>query len=155
MNAAIKYWLGPVLVLLLVAGTSYILGRQSRPAEELVVAASSTVANPTVTVNVAPAPNTSANVIDDIQQSLAQVAAPTTATSGAKAPSVAATDQLININTAGIAELDKLPGIGPKYAQAIIDYRNQNGPFVRIDDLVKVKGIGPKTLEKLRSLVTI
>jgi len=61
----------------------------------------------------------------------------------------------ININTAGVAELDSLPGIGPAKAQAIIDYRDQNGPFRSVDDLVNVPGIGAKTLETIRDQITV
>lgn len=61
----------------------------------------------------------------------------------------------ININTASLAELVTLPGIGPVKAQAIIDYRNQNGPFRAVDDLLKVSGIGPKTLETIRDKITV
>ena len=61
----------------------------------------------------------------------------------------------INVNTAPVAELISLPGIGPKKAQAIILYREAHGPFQTVDDLIQVKGIGPKTLEKLRPLVTV
>ncbi len=61
----------------------------------------------------------------------------------------------ININTAGVSELDSLPGIGPSKAQAIIDYRNQNGPFRSVDDLVNVPGIGAKILETIRDLITV
>ncbi len=61
----------------------------------------------------------------------------------------------ININTASPAELDKLPRIGPKVAQRIIDYRKEHGLFKRIEDLMKVKGIGEKTFAKLKDLVTV
>ncbi|WP_172249680.1 ComEA family DNA-binding protein [Saccharibacillus deserti] len=55
----------------------------------------------------------------------------------------------IHINTADAAGLMELPGIGAKKAQAILDYRSQNGPFRSVTDIVKVKGIGPKMLEKM------
>ena len=59
----------------------------------------------------------------------------------------------VNINQADLAQLETLPGIGAKKAQAIIDYRTANGSFHSLEDLGKVKGIGPKMLEKLRDLV--
>jgi len=61
----------------------------------------------------------------------------------------------ININTAGLEELDSLPDIGPTKAQAIIDYRTQNGLFVQIEDIMKVPGIGEITFEKIKDLITI
>ena len=58
----------------------------------------------------------------------------------------------VNINTANIETLAKnIKGVGVKKAQAIVQYRKTHGPFKRIDDLVKVKGIGPKLLEKNRA----
>lgn len=62
---------------------------------------------------------------------------------------------LVNINRGTKAEFDSLTGIGPVIASRIISYRNQNGPFMSIDDLLKVSGIGTKTLEKIRSRLTI
>ncbi len=61
----------------------------------------------------------------------------------------------ININTATKTEFEKLPNIGPKKAERIIKYRLEHGDFKRIEDLVKVKGIGKKTLEKLRPHITL
>ena len=64
--------------------------------------------------------------------------------------------QRININLAS-AELMAcaLPGIGSVKAQAIVDYRNQNGPFHRADELMKVTGIGSVTYQGIRDLVTV
>ncbi len=61
----------------------------------------------------------------------------------------------VNVNTAAAQELESLPGIGPTKAQAIIDYRTQNGPFRIIDDLLNVPGIGARTLEDIRGRITV
>ncbi len=61
----------------------------------------------------------------------------------------------VNINTASKDELDSLPGIGEKKAELIIEYREKNGKFKSLKDIVKVKGIGEKTYEKLEPLITI
>jgi len=70
-------------------------------------------------------------------------------------PSPLAGDELVNINTASLEELDKLPGIGRTTAQKIIDYREENGPFVSIEEIVNVSGIGPATFEEIRDLITV
>ena len=61
----------------------------------------------------------------------------------------------ININTASLDELSKLPGLGEKKAQTIIEYRNTNGLFKAIEDITNVSGIGTATYEKLKELITI
>lgn len=61
----------------------------------------------------------------------------------------------ININIAGLEELDSLPGIGPAKAQAIIDYRAANGLFLAIEDITKVSGIGDATYNNLKDLITV
>ena len=66
-----------------------------------------------------------------------------------------ATTEKININTASAEELDKLPGIGPSIAKAIIDYRTTNGPFKQIEDINDVKGIGDALFEKIKEQITV
>lgn len=61
----------------------------------------------------------------------------------------------VNINTADAQQLAALPGIGDTLAQRIIDYRQENGAFTSIDGLDNVKGIGTKTIEKLRPYATV
>ncbi|UOP00761.1 ComEA family DNA-binding protein [Kingella potus] len=61
----------------------------------------------------------------------------------------------VNINTATAEELKALPGIGQAKAQAIVDYRKENGAFKSVDDLKKVKGIGDGILGKLKDQATV
>ena len=61
----------------------------------------------------------------------------------------------INLNTATQAQLEALPGVGAKAAQRILDYRKQNGPFKKIEDLMNVKGFGEKTFLKLKPSLTV
>ena len=72
------------------------------------------------------------------------------------APGTRETDlaRLIDVNTASEAELDLLPGIGPKRAAAIVEERRHAGAFRSLDDLQRVHGIGPRTVEGLRGLAT-
>jgi len=62
---------------------------------------------------------------------------------------------LININTADAKQLESLPRVGPKMAARILEYRKANGSFKRIQDLMKVKGVGPKIFEKLQNLISV
>ena len=62
---------------------------------------------------------------------------------------------LVNLNSATADDLDRLPGVGPSTAKAIIDHRTRNGPFASVDDLLKVKGIGPAKLAEIRPWVRV
>jgi competence protein ComEA len=62
---------------------------------------------------------------------------------------------LINLNLAGAPELEQLPGIGPATAKKIVEYRDSHGPFLSVEDLLNVSGIGPAKLEQIRDFVTV
>lgn len=62
---------------------------------------------------------------------------------------------VVNINSASIEELDTLPGVGEATAQAIVDEREQNGPFASIEDIQRVSGIGEKKFENLKDLICV
>ncbi|MFP1684502.1 ComEA family DNA-binding protein [Alloalcanivorax sp. C16-1] len=74
-------------------------------------------------------------------------ATPTTAASPATAP--------INLNTASAEQLQQLRGIGPAMAARIVDWREQEGPFTSVDQLMAIKGIGEKTLARFRDRLTL
>jgi competence protein ComEA len=61
----------------------------------------------------------------------------------------------VDLNTATKAELEAVTGIGPSKADAIVEHRKLNGPFKKVDDLKEVKGFGGKSVDKLRSEVTV
>ena len=60
----------------------------------------------------------------------------------------------LNINTATTADLQKLPGIGAATAERIVEYRQKNGPFKKVEELMNVRGIGEKSFLKLKPLIT-
>ncbi len=64
-------------------------------------------------------------------------------------------EQKININTASLGELQKLPRVGPQVAQRIIDYRKEHGNFKKIEEIMKVRGIGERTFNQLKDLITV
>jgi len=67
----------------------------------------------------------------------------------------AAQKTLVNINTATVDELTSLPGVGPATAARIVEYREKNGGFKKVEDLMNVRGIGEKTFLKLKPLITV
>ena len=72
---------------------------------------------------------------------------------GTRAPSEFLPEETIDLNSATVEELQRLDGIGPALAQAIVDYREQNGPFASVEELLEVPGIGEKKLAAIRDLV--
>jgi competence protein ComEA len=76
-------------------------------------------------------------------------------TTGGVPGTTGGTGGLVNINTADEATLETLNGVGPVLAAAIVQYRTEHGPFASVDQLDEVSGIGPATLEDLRSQVTV
>ncbi len=73
----------------------------------------------------------------------------------ASAPAKDTGKSVVNINTAGQAELERLPGIGPSLAKKILDFRQKNGQFKSPNDLMAVPGIGEKKFEQLKNLITV
>ncbi len=67
----------------------------------------------------------------------------------------AATAAVVNLNAATIEQLETLPGIGPRAAQRIVEYRTKNGGFKKVEDLMKIQGIGERSFLRLRPLVTV
>ncbi len=74
---------------------------------------------------------------------------------GLSMPLYAADEGAININTAGVEELASLDKVGDKYAKRIVEYRETNGMFEKAEDIVKVKGIGPKILEANKDRIVV
>ena len=70
-------------------------------------------------------------------------------------PDTAKPAATVNINTAGATELQQLPGIGERTATRIVEYRQKNGPFKKIEELMNVQGIGEKSFLKLRTQLTV
>lgn len=77
------------------------------------------------------------------------------AAGGAAAGAGAVAGGKIDLNSAGVTELDALPGVGPSTAKKIVDDRTANGPFRAVEDLLRVPGIGPAKLDALKDLVTV
>jgi competence protein ComEA len=92
-----------------------------------------------------------------VSSAAAQTSAPQSSpkSSAHTAASAVAPSTVININTATPAELDGLPGIGAKTAARIVEYRQKNGPFKKIEELMNVRGVGEKNFLKLKDRITV
>jgi competence protein ComEA len=73
----------------------------------------------------------------------------------ARAAAKPAVTGVINLNTASAKELEALPGIGAKTAALIVEYRQKNGPFKKIEELMNVRGVGEKSFLKLKAQITV
>ncbi len=73
----------------------------------------------------------------------------------AVAPASAGEGKTVNVNTAGVAEFQLLPRIGPSVAARIVEQREKNGPFKALDDLLLVRGIGEATYEQLKPYLAL
>jgi comEA protein len=71
------------------------------------------------------------------------------------AKAVASATAPVNLNTATAEQLATIPGVGPKMAERIIDYRQKNGSFKKLEDLMNVSGIGEKNFLKMKPLITV
>lgn len=100
--------------------------------------------------------NLAAPVVDGQKITVGKVGgSPSVASASTVAEPQVTGDGLISINTASVSELDKLPGIGPSKAAAIIEYREKIGGFKSLEELNAVKGIGDKTFAKLLPLIKL
>jgi competence protein ComEA len=72
-----------------------------------------------------------------------------------KAAATATAAAPVNLNTATVEQLATIPGVGPKMAERIIDYRQKNGGFKKVEDLMNVSGVGEKSFLKMKPLITV
>lgn len=82
------------------------------------------------------------------------LAAPTLSAQQAEKSTSGAT-AAINLNSASLAQLEALPGVGPKTAQLIVEYRQKSGGFKKVEELMNIKGIGEKSFLKLKPMVVV
>jgi competence protein ComEA len=80
---------------------------------------------------------------------------PASAQVAARTAAKAETAATVNLNTASLAEFEGLPGIGAKTAARIVEYRQKNGPFKKVEELMNVRGIGEKNFLKLKAQLTV
>ena len=85
------------------------------------------------------------------------VSSPLSAQRASKPPvsAAAASTEIVNLNTATAAQIASLPGIGPKTADLVVEYRVKNGPFKKIEEVMNVRGIGEKSFLKIKNRLTV
>ncbi len=98
--------------------------------------------------------------IETAEQGQAIISSPPVRTEGIELDlsgetAVGSDGKIVNINTADTAQLDTLPGIGPSTAEKIVEYRETNGPFATIDEIMSVSGIGPAKFEQIQPFITV
>ena len=86
---------------------------------------------------------------------VATTAAQETARRSPATSTASASSAPVNLNTASVAQLETLPGIGKATAERILEYRQKNGSFKKVEDLMNVRGVGEKSFLKLKPLVTV
>ncbi len=80
---------------------------------------------------------------------------PIAAQRSTKPPVVAPTAETINLNSATTAQIASLPGIGQKTAELVVQYREKNGPFKKIEEIMNVRGIGEKSFLRIKDRLTV
>jgi competence protein ComEA len=160
-----------VLLLLIVVGGGVLLYRWysvpngteiviTPPSPEITVYVEGEVAHPGVYtladgVTIADAIGAAGGFSDNADEGSVNLAAPLRDGNQVHVRGIGDVPQRVNVNTADEWLLEALPGIGETLARRIVDYRNANGPFLRIEDLTSVDGIGPAAIEKLRDKATV
>jgi competence protein ComEA len=87
---------------------------------------------------------------------LVVIASPLFAQRTAKPPVAAVVStEIVNLNSATVAEIASLPGIGPKTADLVVQYRTKNGPFKKIEEIMNVRGVGEKSFLKIKDRLTV
>ena len=157
-----KWIMGLLACLILAGGVYYVQKEQEAPPAEIGRQALLPGAG-TEESGITESAEITENKTSEPQESAATETAAPAATETASSETESATAEwvfatealLVNINTAGQTELEKLPGIGPGKARAILQYRQEHGPFQSIEELMQVPGIKEATFAKLKDYVTV